>query len=370
MSLRDPHSSESLDQWRGIALLLVLTSHGFFFTDRVNGIGRVGVNLFFFISGLLVYRSLNRASTTPWQRSCIFWWRRLRRLYPALLGYLGGIIALRWIIGICGRAGSHSAWEKYLHALPLALSYTVNYSHWYPASFGHLWSLACEMQFYSLAPLLYWAGHGSKTRSFFVYGASIAVLLAGGIWIPARATHYQTVRYHFEVAAWPMMIGFTCEWAAPWIRRLPVPLLIIAHKVGLLLLLLSILLAPFGPNTKLLVIAMGVAVMPVCLISYLFTMPLRGPLGRFAAWCGQRTYSIYLWQQPLTLCDLLPTVYQPLGALASIAIGAGSFHIFEKPYLRTKPARREHAPAQPKCDGIFSNKHGHITNQHATPRTP
>jgi peptidoglycan/LPS O-acetylase OafA/YrhL len=40
--------------------MLVLISHGFYLTDRVHGAGRVGVNLFFFISGLLVYRSLRK----------------------------------------------------------------------------------------------------------------------------------------------------------------------------------------------------------------------------------------------------------------------------------------------------------------------
>jgi peptidoglycan/LPS O-acetylase OafA/YrhL len=49
-SEQDRLGSIALDQWRGLALLMVLISHGFFFTDRVNGIGRVGVNLFFFIS--------------------------------------------------------------------------------------------------------------------------------------------------------------------------------------------------------------------------------------------------------------------------------------------------------------------------------
>jgi hypothetical protein len=51
-------TSVALDQWRGLALVLVLISHGFFFSDCVHGIGRVGVNLFFFISGVLVFRSL------------------------------------------------------------------------------------------------------------------------------------------------------------------------------------------------------------------------------------------------------------------------------------------------------------------------
>src|ERR1017187_3206295 len=86
VSEQDRLGSIALDQWRGLALILVLISHGFFFTDRVNGIGRVGVNLFFFISGILVFRSLSRAKAkTDWERAKSFWGRRLRRLYPAML---------------------------------------------------------------------------------------------------------------------------------------------------------------------------------------------------------------------------------------------------------------------------------------------
>jgi hypothetical protein len=39
-------NSTALEQRRGFALLLVLIFHGFFFTNQVNGVGRVGVNLF------------------------------------------------------------------------------------------------------------------------------------------------------------------------------------------------------------------------------------------------------------------------------------------------------------------------------------
>src|SRR5271168_1564973 len=80
--------SVALDQWRGLALVLVLVSHGFFFTDRVNGAGRIGVNLFFFISGILVFRSLQKDNRRGWPLANAFWRRRLRRLYPALIAYL------------------------------------------------------------------------------------------------------------------------------------------------------------------------------------------------------------------------------------------------------------------------------------------
>src|SRR5438270_13948326 len=81
-------NSAALDQWRGLALVLVLISHGFYFTGRVHGVGRIGVNLIFFISGSLVVRSLcKRAPITPWQRRRPFLNRRLLRLYPALAPY-------------------------------------------------------------------------------------------------------------------------------------------------------------------------------------------------------------------------------------------------------------------------------------------
>ena len=57
---RASNGSIALDQWRGFALILVLFQHALFFTNRVSGLGRIGVNLFFFISGILVYRSLHK----------------------------------------------------------------------------------------------------------------------------------------------------------------------------------------------------------------------------------------------------------------------------------------------------------------------
>ena len=68
---RASHSvnSVTLDQWRAIALILVLISHGLYFTNLVNGVGRVGVNLFFSISRILPCRSLDRPCIDPGSRT-------------------------------------------------------------------------------------------------------------------------------------------------------------------------------------------------------------------------------------------------------------------------------------------------------------
>ena len=128
-SEREPAGSIALDQWRGLALVLVLISHGFFFTDRVNGIGRVGVNLFFFISGILVFRSLSRSrAATDWERTRSYWWRRLRRLYPALLAYVLVMLPLAWLLQHRPNLPPASDFGSYLKTMPLALTATINYS--------------------------------------------------------------------------------------------------------------------------------------------------------------------------------------------------------------------------------------------------
>src|SRR5262245_49923482 len=120
--------SIALDQWRGLALVLVLVSHGFFFTNRVHGIGRVGVNLFFFISGILVFRSLSRTrAATSGERARSFWRRRLWRLYPALMTYTATMFFGTWWLRHLPNLPPDSGLGSYARAMPAALLYAVNY---------------------------------------------------------------------------------------------------------------------------------------------------------------------------------------------------------------------------------------------------
>src|SRR4051812_41217398 len=128
VSNRDASGSLALDQWRGLALILVLVSHGFFFTNRVHGFGRVGVNLFFFISGILVFRSLSRSRADGWwQRTRSFWWRRLRRLFPALIAYVIAMLLPVWVLQHLRNLPPGSDFSTYVHEIPNALLYTINY---------------------------------------------------------------------------------------------------------------------------------------------------------------------------------------------------------------------------------------------------
>ena len=338
-------NSTALDQWRGLALVFVLISHGFYFTGRVYGIGRVGVNLFFFISGVLVFRSLaGHRETTDWGRTLHFWKRRARRLYPALAAYVVAMIPLVFLLRHVPGAITPGV-SDYLHGAPFALIYAANY--WPPditLSLGHLWSLACEMQFYLLGPVIFLLGGKTPARRHWVWGALLLALVSSGF-IGALLDAAGKYKYHFEIAVWPMMLGFCCEHRKDLFQRVPVKWF---HGI------IVTSLAAFGAMTLLMlcglemkkpVIAIGTFAFVPCFLAYIGNRTLGGPIGRAMTWMGERTYSIYLWQQPLTICNYLPTAVHPIGALVATFAGGAWFRWFERPFLS---ARRQKVTATPK----------------------
>jgi peptidoglycan/LPS O-acetylase OafA/YrhL len=331
VSEQDRLGSIALDQWRGLALVLVLISHGFFFTNRVNGIGRVGVNLFFFISGILVFRSLSRTrAATAWTRTKSFWWRRFRRLYPALLSYSVVMLVGVWWLQRLPHLPPRSDFDSYLRAWPVALVYGTNYyTQESPLSLGHLWSLACEMQFYLVAPIIYLLGGATDRRRQLVFGCLLVILMGLGAAQPFIGVR----KYDFEFAVWPMMLGFCCEYKRDWFQLIPRKLVTLALWLSIAVCGIAMLLMLFGMEMKVAVIATGALLLAPCLLAYLFGCPMPAIIGRAMKWMGERTYSIYLWQQPFTICDFLPNALHPVGSLIAVAIGGVWFHFFERPFL-------------------------------------
>ena len=335
-SEQDRLGSIALDQWRGLALVLVLISHGFFFTNRVNGIGRVGVNLFFFISGILVFRSLSRSrAATDWERTRSFWWRRARRLYPAMITYALAMLPLMYFLQRLPNLPPGSDFGSYLKAVPVVLIYGANYVE-SPMPLGHLWSLACEMQFYLLAPLIYLLGGRTAGRRDVVFGTLLVILLGLGLAQPVIHHWHPDIdqwKYHFEFAVWPMMFGFCCEYKRDWFQKIPAWLVTLVLWSGAVIGAGCLATMLLGMETKPLVVATGALLLAPCLMAYLFGRPMPKVAGPAMKWMGERTYSIYLWQQPFTICNFLPNVLHPAGALVSVAVGGVWFHFFERPFL-------------------------------------
>jgi peptidoglycan/LPS O-acetylase OafA/YrhL len=168
-----------------------------------------------------------------------------------------------------------------------------------------------------------------------------------GLIYPLRAAHLDHTKYHFETAVWPMMLGFSCEFAKKWFLRLPLGVVKAIFVFGWLSLAAALSLMCLGMETKLLVIGVGGLLLLPCLLAYLYGLPMPGWPGAFLRWSGERTYSIYLWQQPLSICNFFPNFLHPVGAAVAVPLGAFWFRYFEKPFLSANRSHRLAAAEAP-----------------------
>jgi peptidoglycan/LPS O-acetylase OafA/YrhL len=141
-----------LDALRGVAVLAVVFLHGIKLTPqlalRVTGgvttignivsAGWLGVTLFFVLSGFLITGILldTRSRTNYWQS---FYVRRMLRILPL---YLVTLLLCKLLL--------HVSWTY----IGLCLLFVANFVELRMASYGPLWSLAVEEQFYLFWPLL------------------------------------------------------------------------------------------------------------------------------------------------------------------------------------------------------------------------
>ena len=145
-----------LDGLRALAVIAVIVYHGN--PSWLRG-GFLGVEVFFVISGYLITMLLlseHRRSGSVGLKN--FWFRRARRLLPA-------VFTLLFVVSIVSVLFVRDELDRLKGDLVAALTYTMN---WHlivgetsyfdqfdrPPLLRHLWSLAVEEQFYLLWPLL------------------------------------------------------------------------------------------------------------------------------------------------------------------------------------------------------------------------
>lgn len=141
--------SPALDGIRALAALVVVVHHA-----RVPGSpgGFFGVDVFFVLSGYLITRLL---IVEHEREGCLrlghFLIRRLRRLLPALLLMLAAYLLLApWIF-------PDVMLSKHFRDAVLTALYVVNYAAYlggFVSELAHVWSLAVEMHFYLLWPVV------------------------------------------------------------------------------------------------------------------------------------------------------------------------------------------------------------------------
>lgn len=165
--------NDDIETLRGFAVLMVLYEHlgVIHYSEPLRGLRQVltgwtGVDLFFCVSGFVIYRSLaavlehGQPAAEATRQIVAFWIRRVWRLAPAawlwlLVGLPAGILA-RLSLG----ASAPSIYQHLVTATAALLN--VENVHRYVCDtnpmhcgsvFSHYWSLSLEVQFYLVLPL-------------------------------------------------------------------------------------------------------------------------------------------------------------------------------------------------------------------------
>jgi peptidoglycan/LPS O-acetylase OafA/YrhL len=406
----EPGHQNALDGLRAVAALAVLAFHvggqtGITFQGTLGGrLGSradVAVAIFFVLSGLLLYR--------PWARATLagvghgpgrpgtgrYLWRRALRIVP--LYWILVVVAL--IVYSPGHVGSPVTWLRWL-----TLTQIYDPTPWWelpgPHGLAHVWSLATEVAFYLLLPLLAaalgtFARFGEGRRGGRPGGGDVARrgrrLLIGlaalslispifNGWIVLTHQNFQMYLWLPRSLWWfgaGMAIAVLREWSKLAPGRVRTFCRTLAASPGTAWLIAagayavactdaggpvipSSLRIPIWENEARLALYLVAA---ACLVAPAAFQPANET---FVSWLlgngamrflGRISYGIFLWQfiviyayydlvgrRPLTF-DYFPVLI--VSALGTIALAVLSYYLVEKPALRLRNTGRRSRPAPP-----------------------
>ena len=303
----------SIDGLRAIAVTAVVLYH--LGISWIPG-GFLGVDLFFVISGYVITRlildSINQSSALDLRA---FYAARLRRIYP---GFLFMVICTIIFIGVW----APEAIKRFLSDLPYALTGSINWllvarhqdyfeTVGRPPLLQHTWSLAVELQFYLIWPIIlltvlkYFGKKNIARIAMIIAMVSGTTLFFVSLQLD-QANAQQISHIYFGTDTHSLGLFLGSALAVSWIpQNLSADIEKRAQDVidGIgvvgLLGLISTFLFIEESNASLYRIAFPLAGIFGCLV----IISLVHPASRFAPiistapfrWVGQRSYGIYIW---------------------------------------------------------------------------
>jgi len=303
----------ALDGLRGIAVLLVVTSHLNLLVPRlditriglVDGViegGYLGVDLFFVLSGFLITALILSEERGRGEiRFGSFYARRALRLLPALYFML-----------LCHAAYTlltELNWDQELASLRAAVFY---YSNWQvvfdlqsvATGTNHLWSLAVEEQFYLVWPVVLVGLFGLQRSARTVAVALVTAIVGIALWrahLWNQGAHWLELFVRTDTRADTLLVGALL--GSLWVRAAtPRRGVVTAGWVGLVVAVgyLATVEASSGFSFKggSTLFAVAVALVLLAVLDggwaptrVLETRPLRA--------VGRVSYGLYLWHFPM-----------------------------------------------------------------------
>lgn len=321
--------------------------------------GYLGVDVFLVISGFLITSLLlvehDRSGRINLRR---FWFRRARRLLPAVFVMIAVVLAVMLVL--------HTGEVAHLRGQIIAsLAYVVNWHFIFadvpyfeqfgrPSVFLHLWSLAIEEQFYLVWPLvlaavmMLAAWRRTMLALIVVSASATSVVLAWVLWEPF--VDPSRIYYGTDTRAVALLAGVLLALAPAALRghpparrigRISVQALGVLGLVGVLIAMFTLgdLDERLYRGGFLLVAVAATAVIAA-------TADSSSPIGRMFAvapmlWLGLRSYSIYLWHWPV-IALTRPNEDVPFDGPALLALrvalmlilAASSYRFIEVPFRR------------------------------------
>jgi len=349
----------ALDGIRAVAVLAVIAYH---FGYRHAQGGFLGVDIFFVLSGYLITSLLLAEHARTGKINLVaFWYRRAKRLLPAL--FLMLVVVAIWI-------GAYASpfelilrredliWTLFYganwHFIASGQDYFAQYASVSPLR--HTWSLAIEEQFYLAWPLLVaaalWLG---RRRTAVVAGLCIAVVAGSALAMallydpgdPSRAYYGTDARMH-ELLVGALLAVLVREYPGRRLmarssRAAPA----VAVTAGLVLLGAFTLLSDTDPlyyRGLSLTLSLAAAALVWAVEIAPRSWPARLLALRPFAWIGQISYGLYLWHWPVVLAitsasdpfRLLPSSVSLSceRLLITFAVATCSFYLLEQPIRR------------------------------------
>jgi peptidoglycan/LPS O-acetylase OafA/YrhL len=347
-----------VDGLRALAVLAVIAYH---FGLPLDG-GFLGVDLFFVISGYVITRLLlaERAFTGA-TRLAVFWSRRARRLFPAVLAVL--IAVQVWM-----HLGAGATMRSTVNSQTIAA--LVYGSNWYSifaavgywgmpvdqAPLNHLWSLAVEEQFYLVWPLVFvvstaMVGSRRVLAGTALLGAVCAYTAMHLLFVPGAPDRaYLGTDCRASGLALGALLAVLTTSPAVIDRTLPArvttPVAIVAGACLAWLWRTVRIDDRSLYDWQLALAGMAAAALIGSLVLTADGLPARIVGSRPLVAVGKVSYSLYLWHWPIWVFVAATFTRWPtagrlaVAAIATAVIAIASYHLVENPLRHTRRPMR------------------------------
>lgn len=341
-----------IDGLRAVAVLAVLLFHCF--PSLVPG-GFVGVDVFFVISGYLIGRSSFEEIVSGHYSARAYFGRRARRIFPALLVVLVGVVVAGWwmllpieyeLLGkhVAGASVFISNWQFWREVSYFNIEATLK-------PLLHLWSLAVEEQFYLILPLflLYSIRRGKSPLIPLLVFALICFV--SSVW--RLPDHKAWGYFHLFSRGWELMIGVLLAYAEGRRARVAdsAPLFVDSWRPVIGGLGLAMVLGSAWGYSSSTLFPGAMALVPTLGAALLIAAGGKGLFNRLLGWrplvyIGLISYPLYLWHWPiLSMLRIVDgnslDVTTRLGVfLVSFPLAALTYHLVERPLRSSVAAQR------------------------------